>query len=100
MAQARTWAIATFDTPEEQIHWDQWRGRARAESDERGPSAGPVIRREPSSAVPPALALMQDHFISCLVFSLVMTSALFVTFMVAIRGAFGSSQLPRASTDR
>ena len=91
MANARAWSIATFDTPEAQSDWDQWRNRARDESGQAGPVLGPVIRREPQSEMPPALMLMQDHFAACLIFSLILSSALFFTMMIAVRGAFGGA---------
>ena len=74
---------AVFGTPTAQAEWEAWREDAK----KMASSEGPVKRREPGSAEPPAMVLMRDHFAACLGLSLVLTSVLFGTFMVFIRGA-------------
>ena len=54
------------------------------------PRSGPVKRRVPKSAEPPALKLMRDHFGVCLGLSLVLSSVLFGTFMIFVRGAIAT----------
>jgi len=49
-----------------------------------------VKRRAPKSAQPPALVLMRDYFAVCLGGALVLSTVLFATFMMLVRGAFGS----------
>jgi hypothetical protein len=80
----RAQALAIYGSQEAQAQWDTWRDDAKQMSD--GP--GPVTRRVPKSAEPPALVLMRDHFAVCLAGSVLLTSVLFGTFMVFIRGAF------------
>ena len=50
----------------------------------------PVKRRVPKSAEPPALVLMRDYFAVCLAIAVVLSSVLFGTFMVLVRGAMSS----------
>lgn len=94
MENARSWAVSTFESPKAQSDWNTWRRRAREESGQKGTVTGPVIRREPQSQSPPALMLMNDHFAECLVFSLVLSTALFFTLMIALRGTCGSGHQP------
>ena len=76
-------ATNRYATEQAGAHWQEWR-RAAAELGE----SGPVKRTMPKAAEPPALLLMRDYFGSCLAISLLLTSALFLWFMVALRGAF------------
>jgi hypothetical protein len=92
MLQVRRQAIATFGGPQAQAEWDQWREDAK----KMASSDGPVKRREPKSAEPPALVLMRDHFAVCLGLSLVLTSVLFGTFMIFVRGALATAPSPPA----
>jgi len=78
----RAWATREFASMEAAEDWQKWRSDA-AKLNERGP----VTRRAPMSTEPPALVLMRDHFAACLGISLLLSSMLFLTFMVAIRGA-------------
>ena len=57
-----------------------------------------VQRRAPKSAEPPALVLMRDHFAACLAIAVLLSSVLFGTFMVLVRGALSSRHAPRAVT--
>lgn len=80
----RAQALAIYGDPQAQAEWDSWREDAK----KMASSDGPVKRREPGSAEPPALVLMRDYFAVCLGLAVVLTSVLFGTFMVLIRGAF------------
>ena len=79
----RQQALAVYGSDQAQIDWDQWRGDAKKMAQQ----TGPVKRREPKSAEPPALVLMRDHFAACLGLAVVLSSVLFGTFMFFLRGA-------------
>jgi hypothetical protein len=83
VSYGRWQALQTYGTSQARAEWDSWRSDARKMA--QGP--GPVSRRPPSSPEPPALVLMRDHFAVCLSLALVLTTVLFGTFMVLVRGA-------------
>jgi hypothetical protein len=92
MSYGRWQAIRTYGTTEASANWTQWRIDVQIEE---SAGSGPVRRRPPKSAEPPALMLMRDHFAVCLGLALLLSSVLFGTFMIFIRGAFSSdSRLP------
>lgn len=78
-----------------QTEWDDWRTAAK----EMSSSDGPVKRREPKSAQPPALVLMRDHFAACLGLAVLLSSVLFATFVFFLRGALQSSPILRVGQD-
>ena len=84
LVYGRAQALAIYGSPEAQTEWDAWREDAKKMS--TGP--GPVKRRAPKSIQPPALVLMRDYFAICLAGAVLLTTVLFGTFMVFIRGAF------------
>jgi hypothetical protein len=90
--QFRRWALAAYGTEAARQQWEVWRSDVQTA---QGRPA-PVQRRVPRSAEPPALVLMRDHFGSCLVIALTLTSALFGTAMVLVRGSLNA---PRAPVD-
>src|SRR5262245_277710 len=69
----RAEALSIYGSQEAQAEWDTWREDAKKLST----SPGPVKRRVPKSAEPPALVLMRDHFAVCLAGSVLLTSVLF-----------------------
>ncbi len=75
-------ATNRYATEQAGAQWQEWRRGAA----ELGKS-GPVKRRMPKAVEPPALLLMRDYFGSCLAISLLLSSALFLWFMVSLRGA-------------
>ena len=79
----RQQALAVYGSQQAQSDWDQWRGDAKKMAEQ----PGPVKRREPKSAQPPALVLMRDRFAVCLALAVVLSSVLFGTFMIFLRGA-------------
>jgi hypothetical protein len=83
MTYARRQALKNYATEEAQGQWETWRQEARQQ--ELG--QGPVARRTPKSAEPPALVLMRDYFAVCVVIAVTLTSVLFVTFLALVRGA-------------
>jgi len=84
----RSQALATYSGAAAQTDWDQW----RADATQMAQGAGPVKRRAPQSAEPPALVLMRDHFAACLGLAVLLSSVLFGTFMFFIRGALASGK--------
>lgn len=88
----RRWALATYSTNTAQAQWDEWRADVKAQQG----TPQPVTRRLPKSPAPPALVLMRDHFLTCQVIAMVLSSALFATFMLMIKGSVSS---PPSSTD-
>jgi hypothetical protein len=79
----RTRALEIYGSPAAQAEWDQW--RADAQKMAQQPSV--VKRRVPGSVEPPALVLMRDYFAVCLAGALLLSTILFGTFMVFVRGA-------------
>ena len=84
---ARGRAITVYGTEQAQTQWDTWREDAKSQADGKGP----VTRRVPKSAEPPALVLMRDYFGVCLVIALVLSSVLFGTLVFFVRGVLSSS---------
>jgi hypothetical protein len=96
MTRVRAGAMAVYGTAEAQAEWDAWREDATKMAEE--PTV--VKRRAPQSIEPPALVLMRDHFAVCLGLALVLSSVLFATFMVLVRGAFRENNaLSRSGPD-
>jgi len=58
LISARDWALAELATPRSIEQWQAWREDVREQQTE----PGPVRRRVPKSAEPPALVLMRDYF--------------------------------------
>ncbi|MCA9166693.1 MAG: hypothetical protein KDB23_03455 [Planctomycetales bacterium] len=85
LREARRWATVNLVTPTAHDNWEQFRGDIREQA-ERG---GPVKRRVPVSTEPPLLVLLRDHFVACLVISIVLSSALYGTLAVFVVGALG-----------
>lgn len=77
----RSKAVATYGTAEASQEWQEWRDAA----EELG-RKGSVDRDQPESMEPPSLVLMRDHFPACLGISLLLSSCLYLWFMVCVRG--------------
>lgn len=69
-----------------QQEWEKWRQAVQ----EGQKDSGPVQRRVPKSAEPPAVVLLRDHFATCLTIALVLSSVLFGTFVLFARGVMNS----------
>ena len=52
------------------------------------------LGKHAQSLEPPPLVLMRDHFAACLCISLLLSSCLFGTLMLAVRGAVRPMRLP------
>jgi len=83
-------ALAVYGSAEAQAEWDAWRAGAAQLAE----SSGPVKRRVPKSAEPPALVLMRDHFAVCLGGAIVLSTILFGTFTLLFRGAMQTDPGP------
>jgi hypothetical protein len=70
---ARSWAIANLATQQSIEQWQTW----REDVQEQQAQPGPVQRRVPKSAEPPALVLMRDYFGISLIGAVVFTSVLY-----------------------
>jgi hypothetical protein len=79
----RQLAMEIYGSAAAQGEWDQWRADARKMAEQ--PST--VKRRAPQSVEPPALVLMRDYFAVCLAGALILSTVLFGTLMVFVRGA-------------
>lgn len=98
---ARQRALSTDGSIASQEHWQDW----RAEAQRQQGGTGPVSRRVPKSSEPPSLVLLRDHFATSLAIVLTLSSALFFTIAIMVRGVFvGPSFQPdlsdRASSER
>jgi hypothetical protein len=82
----RSQALAVYGSQQAQTDWDTW----RADATKMAEQPGPVKRRAPKSVEPPALVLMRNHFASCLGLAVLLSSVLFGTFMIFIRGALSA----------
>ena len=79
---ARQRALTIDSSAVSQENWQDWRAEAQRQQD----GAGPVIRRVPKSSEPPSLVLLRDHFATSLAIVLVLSSALFFTIAIMVRG--------------
>lgn len=94
---ARRQMIATYDSPQEQAHWDEFRRDMRQrhlQSEEQrqrlGRESGQPVEAKPPksrSARPPALELLQNHFAACLLVSVLAATMLFAVVWGIALGA-------------
>jgi hypothetical protein len=87
LVYARNRVIAAYGTDQARAEWDTWREDAKSQAEGKGP----VTRRVPKSAEPPALVLMRDYFAVCMVIAVGLSSVLFATFVFFVRGVLGAS---------
>ena len=93
---ARQRALITDGTVTSQANWQDWRAEAQRQQD----GNGPVTRRVPRSSEPPSLVLLRDHFATSLAILLVLTSALYFTIAIMVRGVLvGPSFQPDLAQD-
>jgi hypothetical protein len=81
--------LRDFDTPEARAEWQAWR-----DAEPNQPDRGPVRRKPPSTAEPPALLLMRDHFAVVMSGAILFGSFLFVAIATAARGALARNDSP------
>ncbi|QDU29883.1 hypothetical protein ETAA8_49990 [Anatilimnocola aggregata] len=84
LVYGRAQALHVYGDQNAQTEWDAWREDAK----DLAKGIGPVTRRVPKSAEPPALKLMRDYFAVCLGLALLLSSVLFLTSLAFVRGAF------------
>lgn len=90
---ARGYALQTIDSPDAQDAWEEWREEAERQAE----GGGPVRRRPPRAAEPPTLMLLRDHFEACLAMGLLLSSVLYGTLALMIRGVLmGKSYHPES----
>ena len=82
--RGRAFAASRYSSTAAQSNWEEWRDDVQEFVDKK---QGPTERRVPKSNRPPAIVLMEDYYASCLVFSIVLSTALFVTVMFVANGA-------------
>jgi hypothetical protein len=88
MTRARDRAVTQLATPESMANWNKWRTDVREQQDQ----PGPVQRRVPKSAEPPALVMMRDHFAVSLFGALFFSTLLFWFFAWFMMGILRSSK--------
>lgn len=81
-SRAANWAETNYQSEEAFEDWEEW----RAEAKEQSQGKGPVKRRIPKSAAPPALILAKEHYYSFLTITIVLSTALYATFAFFVRG--------------
>jgi hypothetical protein len=79
---ARRQAITVYGTDAARKDWQQWVTAAQ----EQEAGEGPIRRRAPKSDRPPALVLMSDYFVTCLVAAIVLPSAVYWSFAFMLNG--------------
>lgn len=82
MSRGRQWALRSYQGEAAREQWEEWRDVARKQAD----GEGPVRRRVPNSAEPPALVLMRDYYYQCLGGALLVTSALAFSMLFLFGG--------------
>ena len=79
---ARQWALTKHATAESASDWQTWRDDVQQQQTR----PGPVRRRVPQSAEPPALVLMRDYFVVCLVGAVLFVTVLYWVTAWFVRG--------------
>ena len=87
--QGRAWTRGHLADSQAKAEWQTFRDDVANSVED-----APVRRRVPKSVEPPALVLLRDHFVVCLIISCVMVSALFGTFALFIYGSLSSGAEP------
>ena len=86
MLMLRSHLLESFDK-DAASQWQAWRDHVQKQQQE----AVPVQRRVPSSELPPAYVLMQDHFPVCLGAAVVFGFLLFAVFSFLIMGVLSDT---------
>ena len=113
MNYLRRAALETYGNEQGQAGWDRWRedvakdakAFADVESGTRtadGVDLPPVKRRVSKSSEPPALVMMRDRFVVCLIAALLLSGAMMGSVLLLIRGALLTREVdgePSTETD-
>jgi hypothetical protein len=89
LRSARTWALTELATPDSIREWESWREDVRQQDEARGP----VRRRVPKSAEPPALVLMRDYFAVSLIGAVLFMTLLYWVIAWFVRGIMQSRRV-------
>ena len=93
---ARQRVLTTESSPAARENWQAWRAEAKRQQD----GNGPVTRRVPKSSEPPSLVLLRDHFVISFAILVVLSSALYFTIAIMVRGVLvGPSFEPDLAQD-
>ena len=93
---ARRWAMRELSTSQARQRWSAWREDVKQQRDPQAPS---VHRRVPRSAEPPALVLMRDYFVVCLMAAIGFCSLLFGITVWLLAGAISTSSSATGRAD-
>ncbi|GAA4440448.1 hypothetical protein [Bremerella cremea] len=96
LVHARTWVLATYDTPSETEKWNDFR-QAISEGQNEGHS--PVKRRTPGSQQPPIKILFSENFAAIVIWSIVFLSILYWSVGIMMVGALRTPSHVPASDD-
>ena len=93
---ARQHVLTTDSSVAARENWQDWLAEAKRQHN----GTGPVSRRVPKSSEPPSLVLLRDHFVTSLATLVALSSALFFTMAMMVRGVFaGPSFQPDLAQD-
>jgi hypothetical protein len=90
LVRARENTLASMNNPQAQADWDKWKEAAAKETGE----TTPVRRTAPTTAEPPTLVLMRDHFFAVLFGLLAPMTALYAFTAWIITGVIRQSRNP------
>jgi hypothetical protein len=100
LAAARQSWLAALDRPEQQAGWDAFRGEMRRQSGREGP----VQRKVPKSAEPPARVWLRDYFPLAVLAWILFVGVLGGFFCMLVAGALrsppGGTPSPPGGTPR
>jgi hypothetical protein len=82
LTAARQWALTHLATADSVGDWQTWREDVKQQQTQ----GGPVRRRVPQSAEPPALVLMRDYFAVCVTGAILFVTVLYWVTAWFIRG--------------
>ena len=82
LVTVRRQTLASFDTPHARDEWETW----RLEAGKQDGITTSVERRVPVSSSPPTLVLLRDYFGICVVVAVTLSSALYWSIALMVRG--------------
>ena len=88
LLKVRSNTLTEMNTPAARDNWNQWREAAAKETGE----TTPVRRSAPTTAEPPLLVLMRDHFAAAVFGLLAPTTALYVFAAWIVTGVIKQSR--------
>ncbi len=78
----RSRVLRQTDPESSRQDWEEW----RTEAARQAVGDGPVARRAPAATEAPTVLLMRDHFAACLTLATVISTVLFATLALMLRG--------------